>query len=374
VSFLWAAGTTHNITVASPQTQGNNTHRFTFREWDDGATGARTVTARADGATYTATFLEEFLLSRSTGGSGTIQVSPESEDGFYEAGSTVTLTAVPGGASTLRYWVGDLSGNTPLRTLVMDQQRHVVASFGSALPWLMYHAGSFAVNPNPGTTGFVIAPGEIVSIFGVDIGPSTAQSGRPDGTGKLPSILDGVSVTFDQIAAPITYASPNQLNVVVPYGISGRPFSSVSVRSPRGTLTITVTVRETMPGLFTFDGSGKGPVAALNENGTINSESNPAPPGSVVVLYGTGAGVLQKSFPDGQVIPAELVNPKAPVYVRFDKLAGQIQYAGAAPTLVNGALQVNVVVPRDLAGGGQVPVRLIVGDFASAPGTTIWVK
>ena len=77
---------------------------------------------------------------------------------------------------------------------------------------------------------------------------------------------------------------------------------------------------------------------------------------------------------DGQVIPAELVNPRAPVYVRFDKLAGQVQYAGAAPTLVNGALQVNVVVPRDVVGGGQVPVRLVVGGFSSAPGTTIWVK
>ena len=109
-------------------------------------------------------------------------------------------------------------------------------------------------------------------------------------------------------------------------------------------------------------------MAALNQDSSLNSAANPAAPGSVVVLYGTGAGVLQKSFPDGQVIPAELVSPVAPVYVRFDKLAGEVQFAGAAPTLVNGALQVNVAVPRDIAGGGQVPVRLVVGGSSSAPG------
>jgi uncharacterized protein (TIGR03437 family) len=62
------------------------------------------------------------------------------------------------------------------------------------------------------------------------------------------------------------------------------------------------------------------------------------------------------------------------VYVRFDKLAGHVFYAGGAPTLVNGALQVNVIVPHDLVGGGAVPVRLVAGTFASPPGTTIWVK
>ena len=106
----------------------------------------------------------------------------------------------------------------------------------------------------------------------------------------------------------------------------------------------------------------------------MNSESNPAAAGSVVVLYGTGGGVLEKSFADGQVIPAELVRPRAPVYVRFDKLAGDVQFAGAAPFLVNGALQVNVVIPRDVVGGGAVPVRLVVGNNSSPPGSTIWIR
>ncbi|HTK76932.1 MAG TPA: M12 family metallopeptidase, partial [Gemmataceae bacterium] len=375
VSFSWTPGSTHSMTVTTQQMSGNNTHRFTFREWDDGSSGVRIVTAAAEGATFKASFLEEFLLTSSTVGSGVVLTSPSSADGFYEAGTTVRVTAQQNAGQFFRYWVGDLAGGTASQDVVMDQQRHVVANFGTtAFPWLMFHAGSFTINHNPGTTGMVVAPGEIVSIFGTNIGPSTAQATRPDTAGRLPTVVGGVSVTFDGTAAAITYASPDQINAIVPYAVAGRTTTGVVVRSTRGSLSNTISVLETMPGLFTYDGSGKGSVAALNEDGSINSAANPAAPGSVVVLYGTGVGVLQKSFPDGQVMPAELVTPKAPVYVRFDKSAGTVFYAGAAPTLVNGALQVNVVVPRDVVGGGQVPVRLVAGGVSSAPGTTIWVK
>src|SRR5262249_4214875 len=139
VSLAWAAGSTHTIAYAATQMQGNNTHRFTFQQWEDGSTGTRSVTASADGATYTATFQEQYLLSRSTLGSGTISVSPSAVDGFYNAGSTVTVTAVPGAGQTLRYWLGDPVGTNPAQTIVMDQQRSATAYFGSALPWLMLH-------------------------------------------------------------------------------------------------------------------------------------------------------------------------------------------------------------------------------------------
>jgi uncharacterized protein (TIGR03437 family) len=219
-----------------------------------------------------------------------------------------------------------------------------------------------------------VAPGEIVSIFGANIGPAAAQVGQPGADGRFPTSAGGVSVTFDNVAAPITYAGPDQINVVAPYALAGRTSTTISVRRPAGNLTIGVGVSQTFPGLFTADGSGRGPVAALNEDGSINSESNPAAAGSVVVLYGTGAGALEKSFADGQTMPAELISPRAPVLVRFEKLAGQVLYAGAAPGLVNGALQINVVVPRDVVGGGQAPVRIVAGGAASPPGTTIWIK
>lgn len=374
VSFNWAADSTHNISTAGTQLQGNNTHRFTFREWEDGSANARTVTAKAEGATYTAAFLEEYLLTRATVGNGTIMVTPASDDGFYDATSTVTITAVPGANQALRYWVGDLAGNAVERTLSMDQQRYVIANFGSTLPWVLFNAASYQINQNPGNTGMTVAPGEIVSFFGTDIGPATAQTARPGADGLFPTTLGGVSVAFDQLLAPVLYAGPGQINVVVPYGLAGRTTSTVTVRSPRGNLAIGIGVVPTLPGLFTANGTGQGPVAALNEDGSVNSESNPAAPGAVVVLYGTGLGALERSYADGATIPRELAPARSTVYARFDKLGGHVFYAGAVPTLVNGAAQVNVILPHDLVGGGAIPVRLVAGTYASPPGTTIWVK
>ena len=64
--------------------------------------------------------------------------------------------------------------------------------------------------------------------------------------------------------------------------------------------------------------------------------------------------------------------PTAGVWVRFGKLPGEILYAGTAPFLVNGALQVNVRIPADLI-PGTLPVQLIVGSWTSPTGTTISV-
>jgi hypothetical protein len=43
---------------------------------------------------------------------------------------------------------------------------------------------------------------------------------------------------------------------------------------------------------------------------------------------------------------------------------------------VNGrlALQINAILPKELIGGVDVPVQLIVGSYSSTPGTTIAVK
>jgi uncharacterized protein (TIGR03437 family) len=373
-AFPWVAGTAHQIWAVVPQLQGNNTHRFTFRNWDDGSSGLRTVTATADGATFTANFREEFLLDTGVIGSGLVRVSPGSADGFYEAGTRVSATAVPGPGRAFGYWLGDLAGSSATQTVAMDQQRSVTAYFGTALPFLMYHAANFGLNRTPGTAGFEVAPGEIVSIFGSGIGPANGRSTQPGAEGRMPTSVDGVSVTFDGVPAPITYAGPDQINAIVPYAVAGRTTTQVAVRRPSGNLSAAAAVVEAVPGLFTYDGSGKGAVAALNQDGSINTAQNPAAPGSVVVLYAAGAGQFTKAFPDGQVVGAELVAAKAPVYVRFERLAGEVQYAGVAPYLVSGALQVNVTVPRDLVGGGAVPVRLIAGTAASPPGTTIWIR
>ena len=373
VNFAWAPGSMHTLNVTPSQLTGTNTTRYQFLNWEDGSTGLRTVTAGGATVTYRANFNKQYLVSAATIGNGSVALSPSSPDGFYDAGTNVTVTANAGSGQVLRYWLGDLGGASPTAALIADQTRFAVANFGTKLPWLILNAATLNVNSIPQTSGQIVAPGELVSAFGEGIGPAGQQFPAPGNDGKLPTSVAGVSVLFDQTAAPITYAGPNQINVVVPFNLAGKTQTTVTVKNAAGSAAVGILVADTSPGLFTYNGSGSGPVAALNQDGSLNSRENPAAAGSVVILYGTGAGTWQKTFPDGQILGADLASPSEPVYVRFGRLDSQVYYAGTAPYLVNGALQINAVVPPETI-GGQVPLQFIVGRYTSAPGTTIWVK
>jgi hypothetical protein len=61
-----------------------------------------------------------------------------------------------------------------------------------------------------------IAPGEIITIFGLGVG-GTPTNLRLDPSGKVASTLNGTQVTINDVAAPMVYASPGQLNAIVPY-------------------------------------------------------------------------------------------------------------------------------------------------------------
>ena len=372
-NFSWAPSSTHTLDYTATQLQGTNSLRYQFVSWEDGSTGPRTVTATSLSATYTAKFNKQYLVTSSYIGTGSVTLSPSPADGFYDEGTVVQVVANPGSGQTLRYWLGDLAGNNATTSITADQTRFVIANFGANLPWLPLNSATFTVNPVPETTGQTVAPGELVSIFGAGIGPTSNQFPSPNSGGALPTTVAGVSVTFDQTAAPITFAGPNQINVVAPFNLSGKTQTSITVRNPTQATIVAIAVAASAPGLFTFDGSGRGPVAAFNQDGSVNSVNNPAAPGSVVILYGTGAGTWTKSFPDGQILGSDLASPTLPVYVRFGKLDGQVYYAGTAPYLVNGALQINATVPPGTI-GGEVPLQIVVGTYTSAPGTTIWIK
>ncbi len=373
-NFAWIAGSTHTLSVTNPQYSGNNTARAQFLNWEDGSVGARIVTASASGGTYTGFFDTQYLLSTGVIGAGSVSVSPPSADGFYDAGTTVQLTASPGAGAVLRYWVGDLASNQNPANIVMNQQRAVTANLEPALAFRVLSAASFTGNPNIGSSGTAVAPGELVAIFGAGIGPGNASPAGLDASGNFPLSLAGYQVSFDGFSAPIIYAAPNQINAVVPYAVAGEAETLVSITGPSGSSKVSMGVNPTAPSLFTFDGSGTGALAALNEDGSLNTPSNPAAKGSTVVLFGTGAGLLDKQFPDGQITGLDLGHVSSPVWVRFGKLPAIVAYAGSAPYEVNGVVQINAALPADLVETGQVPVQVIVGSYATPPGTTIFVQ
>jgi uncharacterized protein (TIGR03437 family) len=78
---------------------------------------------------------------------------------------------------------------------------------------------------------------------------------------------------------------------------------------------------------------------------------------------------------DGKRADDTFPKPLLPVSVTIGGVdAPEILYAGAAPGLVAGAMQINVRVPANAPVGDAVRVRLKIGSNTSPEGVTVAVK
>lgn len=71
---------------------------------------------------------------------------------------------------------------------------------------------------------------------------------------------------------------------------------------------------------------------------------------------------------------SQLVAPVASVAVTIDGQPAKLEYAGTAPTLVAGVLQINAVVPSNVRTGTSVPVALRIGDTNAQSGVTLAIQ
>lgn len=213
-----------------------------------------------------------------------------------------------------------------------------------------------------------MAPGMIAALFASNVG--TKQfGGSPNAFSSvpLPKQLNGLQVTLNDVACPLFYADNSQINIQIPWSTptSGTAnLAVVEVATGRVVGAAIVPLSPVSPGLFTSEGSGKGPAAAINADGTINSLKNPAAQGSYVTLYGTGQGIVQGPLPkDGDVVPGPQSSPRAPTVIMNTGFIpdGDIQYSGLAPTLV-GVWQVNAKVPDNAPPTSAIapPIQVIV--------------
>lgn len=234
------------------------------------------------------------------------------------------------------------------------------------------NGASYFVDPatNPGP----ISPGEIVALFGANLGPALAVvSGSSFGAS-----LGGVQVFFGSTAAPLIYVSAQQINAVVPYGITGSS-TPVTVRYGGATsVGLTVPVQPATPGLFSHDGSGTGPGAILNNlDFILNSAAKPAAVGSVVDIYFTGAGATTPPSADGSLTTSAPPFPTLlaqPVTVTIGGIQAQVVYAGPAPGLIAGLTQIDAIVPSGVKSGPSVPLVVTIGGVSSQGNLSIAVQ
>jgi uncharacterized protein (TIGR03437 family) len=228
------------------------------------------------------------------------------------------------------------------------------------------NAASFVSGP--------VAPGEIVSVFGKQIGGIAGSGAIPNAEGVFDGTLAGTRVLFDGVAAPLLFAQADQVNAVVPYALEGKSTTEIQVEY-RGVMSIPqkFTVAESALGIFTVDASGAGQGMVLNEDGSLNSASRPAQRSSTVTIFATGEGQTSPPGVDGKVAAAPLPRPLLPVSVQIGGQEAQVVEAASAPGMA-GVLQVKVRVPESVAAGSATPVTLKAGSAQSQAGLTVAVQ
>ena len=280
------------------------------------------------------------------------------------ANGDITITATPGSLAAGVY-TGSLTVTNA--ALAASTVVPVTLTLSEPLPSIstngVVNAATFRAGP--------VSPGQIITLFGVNFGPAALVRGVLGADGRFTTELAGVRVLFDGTAAPLSYVSATQTSAVVPYAVAERTTTQLTVEY-RGTRSapVSVPVAAAQPGLFTANSSGQGPGAILNQSGTVNSSGNPARPGEIVVLYGTGEGLTDPAAPDGALAGASRI--VAPVTVTVGGETAEVLYAGSAPGLVAGVMQINVRLPVGLGAGPQ-PVVVTVGSASSPAGVTVAV-
>ena len=221
-----------------------------------------------------------------------------------------------------------------------------------------------------------IAPGSIFSVFGRGLGPETAVAAQLQGN-AFPLEIAGVRAFLDGVPVPLLFVSAGQLSGIVPYatpigvkreGNSSIFFGNAALEIEYGgsrSEPIGLAIDAAAPAIFSLDQSGSGQGAILNEDGTVNGPLNPARPGSIIAIFGTGGGLVEPAGEDGRLSSAPFGRTVVPVKVRVDFLEAEVLYAGEAPGLVSGVLQVNARLPEELTRRGAVPIFLEMGELRS---------
>ncbi len=126
---LWNAGTTHSLNTDSPQFPFDFGTRQQFQNWSDAGAQSHNITLPAGSASYTANFTTQHRALVETPCGGTPALSPFSADGFYNAGTFLTVSQTPLSGYVFTGWREDLMGTTSPQILTLNDQLYAIANY-----------------------------------------------------------------------------------------------------------------------------------------------------------------------------------------------------------------------------------------------------
>jgi uncharacterized protein (TIGR03437 family) len=271
--------------------------------------------------------------------------------------SNVTLTARAQSTAVMGSRGGFISGTTQIARLLQNNPNPppLIASGG------VVSAATF----QPASA---LAPGNLVSIFGSQLSTFSDQAS----TLPLPTTLGGSQVLIGGQSAPLLFASPGQINTMLPYDLATATPQQIVVRR-EGSLSVpeTVILAATQPGVFTQAQSGVGQavVVGARADGTqfVNGPDAPLREGDVMVIYASGLGGLDSLVAAGEPSPTEPPARTAhPAVVRVGDVGCEVLFSGLTPGFV-GLYQINAALPAGVPKGPDVPMVLTIGGQASPP-------
>ena len=305
---------------------------------------------------------------------GAIRKYPRYDQLIFNPAATVTIPANSPIAVTQDQY-GDL---------IVAEAYNRVTFYYPALTAL--NAASFQVNKP-------LAPNTIASVFplGIQFGKDTADAFSQPTPLPLPTALADIQVTFSTAdgstaLAPLYYASPTQINLVVPWNAPTTGIANVQVNKVSTGQTLAagvVPMNIVSPAIFVDASAGAGVkvAAVINiKDGSVNDSTHPAKRGDYISIYATGQGAVSSPPADGDIPRNGLVgaNGNLRVWIGSDytdqvPLQGSeqrsipgvdnnfIQFSGLSPAFP-GMWQINVRVPQATALGAQ-PLSLYLDSF-----------
>jgi uncharacterized protein (TIGR03437 family) len=196
-----------------------------------------------------------------------------------------------------------------------------------------------------------LSPGSIAAVVGANLSNCTATNG----TDKLPSSLCGTQVTFNGTVAPLFYAAPTQVNVLIPHELSAGQDAQVTVTRDDGDSAAFVLPAARLPAyspaifLYLLDGVVRAVVqnSDYSTNGPLNKDLKlrPLQRGEAAVLYANGLGPTDAAVSNTDPVStkAGLIRAVNPVEVFVNGTAQHPFFAGLTPGLV-GVFQVNFIL------------------------------